>query len=276
VSGPEGYFENTKKKITEKAAWKHFSDGNELAAAGKIVEAVAEWQLAVSSAPGNKTISDAVQLSKQKILNEHNARGTEYIKAGKMVEAIAEFNAALGIDPADETAKKGIELTNSKFKNLRDEEKTKLEFESYMNRALSAVEKKDYVTALGYYDKADRLRSSPETKAGIATLKDKITKTVQQTKAKGDECVAKADWVGAVREWRLCLSVDPKNKDALAGLEKYSPEIKAERDRLYLEGLESYGKEEIDTAIAKWKDVLVLDPDHQKAQLNILKATRKQ
>jgi len=271
-----GYLDLTNQRITEKRAWKHINDGNELAAAGKIVEALAEWQSGIALSPENKTLNEAVQLSKQKILNEHNAKGSDLIKQGKVVEAIAEFNAALGIDPANETAKKGIEVTNSKFKNLREEEKISLEYESYYNRAMAAIDKKDYIAALDFYGKAAKVRPSKELQNGINTLNEQLKLMSNSAIDKAELCVKDGNWVEAAKQWRLCLSINPKGVKAEAALEKYSGELKAERDRLYLEGLEAYGKEDIDTAIAKWKDVLILDPEYQKAQLNILKATRKQ
>jgi cytochrome c-type biogenesis protein CcmH/NrfG len=46
-------------------------------------------------------------------------------------------------------------------------------------------------------------------------------------------------------------------------------------ERLYLLGIENYTKGKYEDAVALWNQVLVLNPRHEKARMNIEKARRK-
>ena len=268
--------EKTKKKISQKESLKHLKNGEDYVAKGKILEAIAEWNLAISSNPDDEEIKEAVDKLKKKIILERNEKAFSLFKENKTVDAIAEWNNVLALDPEDITAKKGLELANLKLKNLKEEEKRNLQYESIVNKANQLYNEKDYITALEFYNKAMVLKPTDEKiKTRINELKSLIEKSIKTSLDMANRYYTENKLVEAVKEWRNCLKLDPKNIEANACLKKYESEIKELRDKLYLEGLEAYGKEDTVTAVSKWEDVLILDPDYEKAQLNIEKAKRK-
>ena len=102
-----------------------------------------------------------------------------------------------------------------------------------------------------------------------------IDSAVMDSLKNAKECMGKNDLITAVKNWRECLKYDPQNREAKNALAENQSQIKSLRDKSYLEGLGAYGKEDIEGAVLKWKDVLILDPNYEKAQLNIEKAERK-
>ena len=266
------YYKETQKKKSEV----HLKNGEEYADKGKILDAITEWELALRANPIDGDMLNVIKRSKQKIILEHCTKASEYSSKNKLIEAIGEWNIVLSVNPQDATAKKGIEILNNRLKNVREEEKSLLQYESLTKKAEAAYNSGSISEALDLYLQAVKVTSDNSS----AKLKIEEINRLMATSSKtliesAQKCAEKREWLNTARNLRNCLKIDTNNKQAKEILKKYKSELMECRDDLYLDGLEAYGKEKIEEAIMDWKAVLIIDPEHQKAQLNISKASRK-
>ena len=84
----------------------------------------------------------------------------------------------------------------------------------------------------------------------------------------------------ARRTYREVLTLDPNQDEALAALRRIERAEGAglssrDVERLYLQGISLYTEGDYRQAIVVWRQVLDLDPTHEKARMNIDKAERK-
>ena len=80
--------------------------------------------------------------------------------------------------------------------------------------------------------------------------------------------------------YRKVLELDPYHAEAIEALERIdktrqSDVQEGDQQQLYLTGIQLYTKGQYNDAIDSWQKVLLLDPDHEKAQMNIKKSRRK-
>jgi tetratricopeptide (TPR) repeat protein len=264
------------KKIKQKVAEAHLNKAISVATEGKAIEAASEWQQALSSSPDDPQIASTIKKLKEDQVNNHLQKASDLFKKDNLIEAISEWNIILAIEPDNSSAKKGIQDANTKLNNIGKTERIKMEYENYIERAKAANEEKNYNSAIEQYNlalkvKPDDLFARGEVKR-ITNMVDSIKKTSLSSALRFADA---KDWVNMSKEARNCLSIEPNNQDAINLLTKYRNERYELRDKLYLEGLDAYSNDDLDTAIAKWKDVLALDPNYEKATLNINKAIRK-
>lgn len=269
------YFKRANTEINKKEALGHLKNGEDLASKGKILEASAEWQLALASNPDDLQLKNDIETAKLKIILEHSKKAMDLLNEDKVVESMAEWNIVLAVDPYNVTGKKGIEAANAKLKNLKKEERDSLNYESLMKKGNDIYEQKDYLGAIDFYQQALALKPTEALSNKIKETRVLIAKSVKKSLEDAKTFTIEKNWVLAVKSWRACLKNDPQNQEAYNGLKEYQNEIKELRDKVYLEGLEAYGKDDMSLAISKWQDVLILDPQYEKAQLNIEKASRK-
>lgn len=270
------------KKLKQKEAKAHLDKAVGLAGQGKIIEASSEWQLALSASPDDEELVASIRKMKQDILDEHNKKAKELFDQEKLISAVAEWNLVLAIEKNDGSAKKGMELANKRLNNLTLREKAKLSYENFLAAAKKEYENKNYLVAIQNYRQAVLLATELQIEKDIAFLNSEIKRVeaLVETSRKSyldnaARFAASKDWLNMCRELRNCLRIDPENAKAADMLKQFKAETEEIKERLYLEGLEAYGREDAAVAIAKWNDVLILDPLYEKATLNVKKAERK-
>ncbi|MFH1073639.1 MAG: hypothetical protein V1752_00980 [Candidatus Firestonebacteria bacterium] len=270
------------KKLKQREAKAHLEKAVESAGKGKLLEASGEWQMALSSSPEDTDIAREIKKKKEEILEEHNKKAMDLFNQDKLIEAAAEWNVILAIEKDDPVAKKGIETANKRLSNFSSMERVKMEYETNLNAAKKEYEEKNYLAAIQNYQMAVKLASKLNKEKDVRCLAAEIKRIEDLVESSRKIYLDSAlrfadakDWLNMSRELRDCLRIDPGNRQAPELFEKYRTEVYEVRDKLYLDGLEAYGREDIDTAIAKWNSVLILDPSFEKASLNIKKAGRK-
>jgi tetratricopeptide (TPR) repeat protein len=274
-SSAKEYLEKTRKKISQKASLLHITRGRELLEAGKAMQALTEFQMALDKSPLDAEVKEAVRDIKSRIAREHKNKYEEYFKNNKLLEAAGELNAILAINPDNPIAKKNLVVIDQKLNNLKKEERRNYEYENIILRADTAYKRNDLNSALEEYQKALSVKPSKEIKGKIENIQMMIKNAESISISNAENFILKSDLLNAVREWRKALKVNSGNKDVSEKLAKYKDEIKALKEKIYLEGLDSYGNEDYEKAISKWREVIVLEPECEKALLNITKAERK-
>lgn len=139
----------------------------------------------------------------------------------------------------------------------------------------------NYDTGLKAYRRAlDIEPGNTEALTGLKRGRAELAATIDQYLAEG----AAAHQAGMLEQARLAyrevLNLDPHQAKALTALRSLDRAGKAglagtDSHRLYLQAIELYTEGNYRQAIVLWHQVLDLDPDNEKAKMNIDKAERK-
>lgn len=110
-------------------------------------------------------------------------------------------------------------------------------------------------------------------RAGLATQLDTLVVT-------GSKGIDQGDYATAEAALQKALRLDPYHRQAKLELERLGTIRTAgltpdDAQRLYLEGIDLYTRGSYVDAVTAWEQVLVLQPEHVKARMNIEKARRK-
>lgn len=115
---------------------------------------------------------------------------------------------------------------------------------------------------------------------GLEAGKERLRESLMQLVASGSTLLDKGELAGAEAAFREALEADPYQREALAGVKRIA-QLKTvgirpgDEQQLYLQGIEHYTRGRYEQAVTAWKQVLLLSPGHEKARMNIDKATRK-
>ena len=127
------------------------------------------------------------------------------------------------------------------------------------------------------------LEIDPDNAEALAGLKRgqlELNTTITQYLTEGSIAHKDGSFDQARQAYRSVLNLDPYRAEALNGLRQIervgrSGLTSADSNRIYLEGIAYYTEGDYKKAIAAWRQVLDLDPAHEKAKMNIDKAERK-
>ena len=180
-------------------------------------------------------------------------------------------------EPALEEAKNGLSWTAGKLKNWEKRELRRAE------RALAAGR---FHSALSYFKKIlhvfplHKSANQGRRRAWAAVKQEKKQansrfESRRRFKA-GAALYCQGDLTGAVREWENTLAEDPGNTECREWLTRVRRELAEEKllnhrraQTYYADGLAAYQRGKVDEALTAWKQVLELDPGHEKARANI-------
>ncbi|MEW6517071.1 MAG: tetratricopeptide repeat protein [candidate division FCPU426 bacterium] len=98
----------------------------------------------------------------------------------------------------------------------------------------------------------------------------------------GVACYRRNDLAAAIREWELAVAASPEDAEYREWLSRAKKELigrdtqnRQRAEARYADGLAAYQRGELDDALAAWKEVLELDPGHEKARMNIQKIEKE-
>lgn len=115
---------------------------------------------------------------------------------------------------------------------------------------------------------------------GLETGRERLRERLMQMVASGSTLLGKGELGEAEAAFRQALEADPYQREALAGVKRIA-QLKTvgirpgDEQQFYLQGIEHYTHGRYEQAVTAWKQVLLLSPGHEKARMNIDKATRK-
>jgi len=150
-----------------------------------------------------------------------------------------------------------------------------------LQKAEAALNKKDVGTTLENYRKVLLLEpANTVALAGIKQGKRLAALSLSQLKADANRALKENRFSAAESGYRKVLELDPYHAEAIEALERIdktrqSDVQEGDQQQLYLTGIQLYTKGQYNDAIDSWQKVLLLDPDHEKAQMNIKKSRRK-
>ena len=243
----------------------------------QFTEALAYFKKALNLKPGDLPALDEIASVRQKM---GSLKGIEKIlKAAlnafskdRLNEAISGFLNVLKLDPDNKDAKRGL-------KEARNSRREKVD--SMLTRAYSLYKVGKYNNTVDLSIKILALDSEEEkAKRLLAKARKAIRNEANPLLAKGRKLFDDGFLDAAVILFRKALKTDPGNLVARRYLSKMDSKhvlkiVEREMKKSYLIGIDSYTHGKYKKALDAWNDVLDLDPEHEKALLNIAKAKRK-
>ncbi len=232
--------------------------------------------------------------------------GKKLLKKGKFDKAIEKAEAALKIQPlyaeASKLKKEATEKKNARKatgeRRIAAERDAKAKREKAARRIAEGKKLLDtgnYDAAALKFQEALRLNpKDPEPKKlldEVAQAKQKTTKEkANALVAEGRLLLAKNRFSEARAKFQDALALDRMNTDASRGLQEVArKEAESRRmtqeaarqqkvdqsKRLFEQGLKAYEKKDIETAAAKWKEALRVDPNNLKASTYLEETKRE-
>lgn len=147
---------------------------------------------------------------------------------GNCTGAIAAYRRALAIDPETRVARDGVARCESRIAGDA--------YSTAVARGLSALSRRDYVSARAAFEQAGRLRpGAPEVADGLRQVQlAQQTSGLAETLARAARAEADERWADALAAYREALSVDPTLAAAQAGIARSEPRAMLDA------GLQSY------------------------------------
>lgn len=196
---------------------------------------------ASSAAPVAAPAVDSVALQVKEFLT----KGDIFFSQGRLDEAKTEWEQALRLDPGNASAQESLK----KLETLRAEDQARKEAE----RAQKAKEEEE-------------AKASKEKDAQLASLL-----------SAGQAAFDAGNYDDAIAQWQEALKQDPQNAIAQANLAS-AQQMKSSREKetqisgLLQQGQASFDAGNYDDAIAKWEEIMKMDPGNAIAQMNLASA----
>jgi len=250
-----------KIKTTRKTIDEHFNIGMEHYEQGNYSEAIKEWQQVLkwdshyygvteNIEKASLKIKEMEAVSRKEIVNEYLNEGLKYYRANDYFSAVREWQKALDIDPQQKEAMDYINLVVNKY------------FESGMEM----YNNNKFMEAIGEWEKAlvvnpDYEKARTMIKIVEQAMEEKIDKFYNQ----GIQSYNEGNYMEAIESWKKVLEVDAGHLN-----------VKQLCIEAHLaQGIIYYREDELERAIGQWEQVLLLEPQHEKAQKYLKRATIK-
>jgi len=172
---------------------------------------------------------------------------------------------------------------NIEVKALQADLETRIEvlLHDTLAKAQQALAIGDFPAALSGFRKVLEFRpEQPDALQGLEQGRSGMSKLLDELVSRGEEKMAAGDYEAGRSLARQALDLDPYHRRArqlskrLDDLQK-SGLKPGDEESLYLQGIEFYTQGRYEDAVDAWQRVLILQPGHEKATLNIEKARRK-
>jgi tetratricopeptide (TPR) repeat protein len=220
-----------------------------------------------------KTLHSKTGADTSKLVSRYLSKGEAAFKRGDYEGAEREWKHA-------ESFTKGKEKAKVKLAKLA--KLTTTELAKALKKAKAAEKSKNLVAQRNAYRTALAVApSNADAKNGLTRVNGQISDKVKKSVDKGRGLFESGDKKGARSQFEAALKLDPTNADAndyitrITGSQS-NAKVNAERvKQLYYQGVDLYVNNKINEAIKTWKDLLVLDPNHQDAAKNIQRAQAK-
>jgi tetratricopeptide (TPR) repeat protein len=280
--------EELRKKIEKRTINEHLSAGIAEYNHKRYLEAIEEFGLALEIDPdhnlANQWLSAAsnamVKVQMERIEHEqeiedkialHYKNGLAYYSKKQYNAAIKEWNAILALDPTHHEAREYITKSRA---NLQKQ------ITQILVSVSDHIKQGKWMNALHEVERA--LTLDPGNQEAL-TQREKIKKSLRYQSVdyaqKGIKLYKDGKYGLAETELKIALTYDANNITAKEYLDKISAKEKdvsgKDVNDLYMKGITAYTQENYQLAVFYWKRVLEIDPNHDNAARNIIRAEEK-
>jgi|GEM_PF-1067139 len=277
-------------------AEEYYKLGFEHYRAGRLADALAEWDKALIWRPDDLEIQKKVEeVSREmeitvtrKLMEKHIGQAYSFYEEGKLTDSLDEWREVLKLDPTSIRAKEYIERIEGKLSKIEKEkylervkEKEKTEIAELLGKGDRLYEQEKYVEAIKEWQKILKINSKHTlAKENIDRTREKIVRLIEVHLSRGKEFYDKKDNANAIKEFKVVLNFDPENKEAKEYMEKTKEQAaevvkkvsRAEIDALYYEAADLYLKGKYEESISVLNKLLELDPVNENAYKLLEKA----
>ncbi len=269
--------DEAKRLKTEKTINQYVSRGVSFYNSGDMVNALYEFNQALTLAPQNQElvnwvnrINTALVKKEPEAIMKHFQKGISYYGKGEYKKAIDEWQAVLAINPNHQESQDYI---------LRAQRKISESITKWLAEAQNYFNRKEWDQALSAVNKV--LKFEPNNSFALDIKKkivDNLKQQLSQTLQEAIRFYNEKNYSLAEENFRLVLSWDPKNKTALEYLKKIKPTVKYDKKYLadlYLKGINAYTNNDFKSALIYWNKIAEIDPDYQNIAKNIDRAKKR-
>lgn len=277
-------------------AEEYYKSGAEYYRAGKLGDALAEWDKALIWIPDDLEIQKKVEevsqqmeiMVNRKLMEKHIGQAYSFYEEGKLIDSLDEWREVLKLDPTSIRAKEYIERIEGKLSKIdrekyleRVKEKKKGEIVRFLGKGDRLYEEGKYLQAIREWEKI--LKINPKhtlARENIDHVRKKIERLIEVHISRGKELFDKKDSASAIIEFKIVLKFDPKNKEAKEYIEKTKEQAakivkkvsRREIDTLYYEAADLYLKGKYEESINILNKILELDPVNENVYKLLEKA----
>ena len=274
----------------------YYKSGLEHYQAGRLGDALAEWDKALIWTPDDLEIQKRIEeVSKQmeimvnkKLMEKHIGQAYSFYEEGELIDSLDEWKEVLKLDPTSIRAKEYIERIEGKLSKIdrekylgRLKEKKKEGIIRFLGKGDRLYEEGKYLQAIREWEKI--LKINPKhtlARENIDYTREKIERLIEVHLSKGKEFYGKKDNVSAIIEFKMVLKFDSENKEAKEYIEKTKEQAaevvkkvsRGEIDTLYYEAADLYLKGKYEESINVLNKLLGLDPVNENAYKLLEKA----
>lgn len=244
--------------------------GKSNSGAGRYWEAQENFTQLLKIAPHHNEAQELYALAEQGISRQIEITlkaGFESFRAQKFMTANSYFRKVLKLSPKNSEALRYGRICRAIL---------------LAREASTYATQKKFTQALKLYRKARDLdRSNTMVKDGIARTIAARDAEIARLLIVGDAFVKNRHFREAEKSYqRILEKVSPKNFEVQGRLQQLAQkrkgvDVQGNVDALYSNGVGFYTRGEYIKAVSAWQKVLAIDPDHEKAQRNIMNARRK-
>jgi tetratricopeptide (TPR) repeat protein len=271
-------------------------------AEGELPLALDQWKIVLEYMPGDAEAQahvDNVQQQlvreqeaanrdreKQAVISAHFSQGLELYQENDYIRARDEWRAILAVDPEHEEAQQYLRRTQDKIDEIIAGHVRRAGVLEGQNRLTEAIGEWNNVQALAPGDaRADNAirRIQRRIESRDEDLRTK-SQRLQIVNLYGDALQAynEGRYDAAVRNLEEILRIEPSHQEAKALLarakRKTTPlteEEEATIQKLYLNGMQFFAKDQYEEAIAEWEKILEIDPANESVRRNIEEARER-
>ena len=254
---------------------------------GRLAEAVLYYRLALVIDPERRETLDRVQQLVRTLQTQVELERTALARAldeGRLREASARAQRLERLDPFDPSirieirqtrAAKGAEVQRMLEQGKRayaagNRDAARASFEALL--ALDARNERalGYLSYIRRFEQLEAQRQLPPPPSTITQqeiLSEGHYRAAQKARAEGEPFDALTEYLAALR-------IDPRHAPSRGALDQLREELRPRVDELYLWGKRYFGDEDLHNALRVWRQVLLIDPNHQNTIENVERAER--
>ncbi len=255
---------------------KHYAAGRAYLKKGSTLQALNEWNLALTMDPNNEKVQKAIKALKVNRLSRVKAllaEGDQYYQEQDYSNALGSYNKAKLIDPHNSQVR-------TKLRKLLSKQSSQVD--AVYAKALKAYKKGDLKDAQKFISLAkDLAPDNDEIGTNFFRIQKDISVKVKALDSDGVSLYENGDKAKAQDKFQEVLrlkSDDDTANDYVKRMTGQQSQEKVDAEKvkaLYYDGVDLYINGKIHEAIEKWREVLKEDPGNINAQSNINKAMVK-
>ncbi len=246
-------------------------------------QALKAYHKALNMQPEYKDLPEKIRQTEAaqhaRVVDQQVKAGDRAYAAKDYLTAMVEWSKVLNLAPEHAEAKRKLEAVNEKLaqeKIATANHQNQKVIQQYVSDGLKQLEKREYSKAIAVWERILQMDpGNARVQQYLNVTRVKLRDAVQQLLSDANDDWERGRYVEAVSKWRQSMELEDGQAVAVQKLRRYQPEIQKLVNETYLQGVQAYVQNDLKTATAAWKRVLILDPTHPKASKHLKNVNTK-